>query len=86
MTDRIPNDLRLYRKRASLTQSDVAAILGLGKRGADRILRWEKGYALPNFKNLLKLSILYNVLPEQLYAKLISKLRKDVSKKLKRTW
>lgn len=80
----IPNSLRLHRKGTGLRQADVAEILGLGKRGADRILRWEKGYVLPNFTNLLKLSILYSVAPEELYGDLVKTFRKELAKKLPR--
>lgn len=83
MNSRISNTLRTHRKRTGLTQSDVAKILGLGKRGADRILRWEKGYSLPNLKNLIKLSLLYGVVPEAFYPDLIKKFRKLLSKELK---
>lgn len=75
MKYQIPNTLREHRKRSGLLQSDVAFILGLGKRGADRILRWEKGYSCPNTENMLKLSILYGVEPRELYPELAKSIR-----------
>jgi transcriptional regulator with XRE-family HTH domain len=84
MDHQIPNSLRFYRKRAGLTQQEVAQILGLGKRGDDSIMRWEKGYRLPNVINWFKLSILYKVSPEELYTEFFKEMGKDFAKKVKR--
>ena len=83
MNKRIPNTLRMHRKGTGLRQIDVAQILGLGKRGDDSILRWERGYAFPTIINLFKLSALYNVLPEDLYPDFVKVLKKELSKKSK---
>jgi transcriptional regulator with XRE-family HTH domain len=63
--NRIPNRLRRFRRIAGLTQTEVAKKLGMV--GTDRISLWEKGIAMPNSKNLLKLSLLYRVRPVELY-------------------
>jgi transcriptional regulator with XRE-family HTH domain len=84
MEHRMPNSLRYYRKRAGLTQQEVARILSLGKRGSDSVMLWERGYRLPNIINWFKLSVLYKVSPEELYAELLKEVGKDFSKKLKR--
>ena len=83
MNHRMPNSLRHYRKRAGLTQQDVAQMLGLGKRGDDSVMQWERGYRFPNIVNWFKLGVLYNVPPEELYTELFKELGKDFSKKLK---
>jgi DNA-binding XRE family transcriptional regulator len=83
MEHRMPNSLRLYRKRAGLTQEEVAQVLGLGKRGADSVMQWEKGYHFPNITNWFKLAALYDVMPEDLYKGLFKNLGKDFRKKVK---
>ena len=83
MEHRMPNSLRDYRKRAGFTQHEVARILGLGKRGADSVMQWERGYRFPNVVNWFKLSVLYKVSPEELYTELFEELGKDFKKKLK---
>lgn len=62
---RIPNRLRRFRRITGLTQIEVAEKLGL--TSVDRVSIWEKGTGMPNSINLLKLALLYNVLPHELY-------------------
>ena len=61
-------------------QRDVAILLGLGASNAARISRWEQGFALPTLPNLLKLSILYRTLVNQLYYDLFLEYRPDIFK------
>jgi transcriptional regulator with XRE-family HTH domain len=68
----IPNTLRIERKRAGLTQRDVARKLGFAS--TDRICRWEKGQTFPHVLNLFKLCGLYHVLPHQLYGELFNRI------------
>lgn len=49
--------LRRSRKERGFTQKDVAYILGL--KSSSMISRWEKGVALPDIFNALKLTIVY---------------------------
>ncbi len=65
----IPNSLRAHRKRAGLRQLDVARMLRFS--GMDRISLWEQGKAFPNVLNLLRLSVIYGVPPEELYPDLL---------------
>jgi len=44
---------------------EVAGLLHI--RCSNRLSRWEKGVAMPNLKNALKLGLLYHTLIEQLY-------------------
>jgi transcriptional regulator with XRE-family HTH domain len=60
------NELKTVRKQAGLRQIDVAQMLG--HSSADRISHWEKGLAAPGLVNLFKLSLIYGLPPEQLYA------------------
>jgi transcriptional regulator with XRE-family HTH domain len=73
---RIPNSLRRARKIAGFTQRQVARKLGI--QGTSRISRWEKGLSVPNVTNLLKLSILYRVMPHELYHDYISSLSQEL--------
>jgi len=77
----IPNQLREFRVRKGLRQLDVANELGFAS--TDRISRWEKGKTYPRMLNLLKLCIIYEAYPHELYEELLGKLRDDrISKKL----
>src|SRR5687767_12074943 len=64
-TRKIPNTLRTFRKLMKYDQKDVAFLLGL--KGAGRISEWEKGKSNPSIDNLIKLSIVYRTLCDQLY-------------------
>jgi len=75
----IPNLLRKHRKIVGYRQSEVAEILDL--KSTNRISRWEKGMAAPGLLNLLKLSIIYSTLCDQLYQDLMSELRKEIIEK-----
>ena len=75
----IPNLLRKHRKLVGYKQSEVAEILDL--KSANRISRWEKGQSAPGLLNLLKLSIIYSTLCDQLYEELIHSMRKEILNK-----
>lgn len=51
----IHNNLREYRKRMGLTQTEVANHLGF--KSNNRISHWEKGIAVPSLKNAFKLAV-----------------------------
>jgi transcriptional regulator with XRE-family HTH domain len=71
-----PNRLRRFRRIAGLTQTEVAKKLGM--RGTDRICLWEKGTAMPNSKNLLKLSLIYKIPPHELYIDYLPLLQEEL--------
>jgi transcriptional regulator with XRE-family HTH domain len=62
----IPNILKEQRKKAGLTQLQVAQYLGF--KSTDRISRWETGLTYPHVLNLLKLAKLFGVKAEDLYS------------------
>lgn len=74
----IPNRLRKHRKIAGLRQQDVAKLLG--HKSTCRISRWEKGLSMPSAFNLLKLSILYGVLPQELYFETYVQFKRSLQK------
>lgn len=75
---RIPNKLRKVRRMAGLSQKEVS--LYLGHKSANRLCRWEKGVAVPNLENALKLGALYQTLIEDLYFDLYQKHREELKK------
>lgn len=75
----IPNLLRKHRKQWGYQQKEVAEMLGL--KSTNRLSRWEKGTAVPNVQNLLKLGIIYGTLCDQLYLNLVINLRREISRK-----
>jgi transcriptional regulator with XRE-family HTH domain len=64
-TPHIHNNLKEYRKKANLKQTEVARLLGFTT--SERISRWEKGKSYPSVLNLFKLAEIYGVFPYVLY-------------------
>lgn len=62
---RYKNSLKKHRLLMGYKQNEVAKLLGL--KSASRISRWEKGLAMPSVENLIKLSVLYATLMNELY-------------------
>jgi transcriptional regulator with XRE-family HTH domain len=60
------NNLKKLTLERNLTQQDVAQLLG--HKYQDRISRWEQGQSVPHIKNLLKLSEVFGVPINDLYA------------------
>jgi len=54
----------------------------LGHASPDRISHWEKGVAFPGMVNLFKLSLIYGVPTEQLYADLYKSLADEFQRKM----
>lgn len=57
-------------------QKDVAEKLGLTDTAM--ISRWEQGVSMPSGENLLKLSILYKTLVNELYNELIKEYQQEL--------
>lgn len=76
-SNKIPNGLRKHRLKMGLTQKDVANKLGF--KSTNRLVRWEQGNSFPCIKNLLKLSVLYATLCDQLYQELFNEIKKDLT-------
>lgn len=77
----VPNTLREHRNKVGLRQIDVAKKLGFCN--TNRISRWEKGLSVPRIINLFRLSIIYDVLPEELYRELFEKYYTEMQSKKK---
>jgi transcriptional regulator with XRE-family HTH domain len=61
----IANNLRKHRRLMGFSQEEVKNRLNL--QSTSMISRWERGITMPSGDNLLKLSILYKTLANQLY-------------------
>ncbi len=72
----IPNSLKEARIACGLSQVEVAEKLGLESH--DRISKWEHGRMYPHMVNLLKLSVIYNKRPEELYLSLFLNLKREI--------
>lgn len=57
--------LRKHRKLMGLSRGTVARLLG--HKSTDLISRWERGKALPSLENVLKLSVIYKTLVNELF-------------------
>jgi transcriptional regulator with XRE-family HTH domain len=78
----IPNNLRKHRKIIGLQQKAVARLLE--HTTTTQLSRWEKGMAIPSAKNLLKLSIIYRCLPNELYFELYTTYKNELLEKIKK--
>ena len=56
----------------------------LGLKSASMISRWEKGFCLPNTRNLFKLAILYRTMSDALFMDMIKQMRTDIQKREQR--
>lgn len=80
-----PNRLWLHRMMLGFTQVEVAKQLGVKR--TSMISRWEIGTQLPSVENILKLSILYKTLVNELYHELLKEYQLELfpeEKKFKR--
>lgn len=75
----IPNRLRTHRRIYGYRQKEVAHLISI--KNPAEIARWEKGVKLPNTLNLLKLSIIYRTIPNELYFEFIQEMKKDIVKR-----
>ncbi|HTA26997.1 MAG TPA: helix-turn-helix domain-containing protein [Bacteroidia bacterium] len=71
-----PNRLIKYRKNMRYSQQYVARKLKLSSSSV--LSKWEKGISRPGLEDLLKLSLLYNTLVEELYAEFREALRDEL--------
>jgi len=82
---KIPNSLKEHRKLMGYSQSGVMRKLKL--KSTAMISRWEKGEIMPSSDNLLKLSLLYKTLVNELYfergKELLIELFPDEAERLK---
>ncbi len=68
-----PNRLQTFRKSAGLKQQQVASILGLNNPTS--VSDWENERQMPNGTNLIKLCILYDTTPKEIYPEYFHQLK-----------
>jgi transcriptional regulator with XRE-family HTH domain len=72
------NCLRKYRMARGLKQKEAAVILAVS---TSMISRWEKGVCMPDFLNVLKMSLLYRTMIEGLFIDHVRYLKDELRKK-----
>src|SRR5712664_1529669 len=80
-TRKLENYLRSYRRRAGLTQREVAFLIGC--RDGAQISRYEKRRRLPPLETALAWEIVFGVPVSELFAGMHENIGKDVSLGLK---
>jgi transcriptional regulator with XRE-family HTH domain len=72
----IPNSLKKYRRIMGFSQEDVRRELKLSSTSI--ISKWERGLVMPSADNLLKLSVLYKTLANELYYELGKEIQHEL--------
>src|SRR3989344_8606313 len=80
--DRLPNYVRRHRKRMSLTERDVAFLIGLSDGSS--ISRYEHFHSRPSLQTLLRLIALFDCPVQQLFAGEYQKAEEIVIRNTKR--
>ncbi|MBS1686316.1 MAG: helix-turn-helix transcriptional regulator [Bacteroidetes bacterium] len=75
------NLLRLFRKRAELTQADIAAILKISD--FSNVSRWEQGLRLPNVEVLMTYHLLFDIPIETIFERHKLELRPTILPRIK---
>lgn len=74
--NRIPNQIRCYRRRRNLKLRQVAKLAGL--RTPSHLSHWEKGRKTPSLENALRLSAIIQCPVEILFIDMFNVIRHDV--------
>ena len=76
---KLHNYLRTYCKRASLSQDEVASMLGVS--GGPKVSRYERGSREPSLKTALRYSALFGAPIEELFAGLCEKVADETARR-----
>lgn len=76
------NRLRKHRRLMGYTQDDVAYLLDL--RSSAQISRWEKGQAIPDTVNVIRLAYIYRTFTEELFREYYKQMRYDIEPREKK--
>ena len=68
--------IKKYRKNAGFSQSELGFMLGYSQ---DTISLWEKGLANPDYNNLRKLCVIFNISADELLEVETQEQRKEIS-------
>jgi transcriptional regulator with XRE-family HTH domain len=80
-TKKLPNYLRTYRRRAGLSQPDVAFLLGCKSKA--KISRFELGTNLPTLKTALAYQAIFGVPVSELFAGVFEEIEREVTERAK---
>jgi transcriptional regulator with XRE-family HTH domain len=76
------NYLRMYRKRAGLTQAELAFLLGCTHRS--KVSRYERGVRMPALQTLIGFEVLFRAPVAKLFAGTYAKLREETQNRARR--
>ena len=71
-----PNRLRVIRQNTGYQQQQVAKLLGV--KNVVSICQWENENTMPSGINLIKLCILYNKTPQELYPEYYQRIERSL--------
>ena len=78
-TRKLPNYLRSHRKRAGLSQDEVAYLLGC--RDGTKVSRYERRTRVPNLETALACEVLFGAAGRELFAGMYEKVSEDIHKR-----
>ena len=71
-----PNRLRVIRLNAGYQQQQIAKMLG--HKDAVSLCQWENENTMPSGTNLIKLCVLYNTTPQELYPEYCQRIERSL--------
>src|SRR5437879_3691560 len=78
MSRRLDNYLRTYRKRAALSQQEMAFLLGCRD---GQVSRYERRLRYPNLKTLLAYEVIFGIPARDLFAGIFEKVEKITTRR-----
>jgi len=76
------SNLRLLRRRAGLSQLDLAALLGY--RGHSQVSRYENGHRVPTPQEMLQLQVVFGVVTSRVFPQLHDRAVRTVSARIEK--
>jgi transcriptional regulator with XRE-family HTH domain len=80
MSHKLPNYLRAYRKRAGLTQEEVAYLLGC--RSGAKVSRYERFDRQPNLETVFAYEVIFRTSPRELFAGIFHSIERTTSRRI----
>ncbi len=78
---RLTNYLRSHRKRAALSQAELAFLLGA--RSGAKVCRYERSARAPNLETVFAYEIIFNQSGRELFPKLYERIERDIAARAK---
>ncbi len=80
MSSSLHNYLRTYRKRSSLSQQEVAFLLGSTERA--KVSRYEQGHRLPPLRTALALAAIFDVSIAVLFGGIQEQVKRNIAERV----